>query len=181
MASAVKPKSPWRKEYMFLNDPRIEAGRMRPAQFNIDDLVLTCVMIAGGLQDLVMGVLFWVSPNWSLEHMYSHDSTAINALTVALFEERGAALIEAGIAALLVATYRALRWYKGEPFNGIVYQITFFVNTVGRSLILAQDFPNSNTDMDTGFYMLVGRLSLSGCALFVSLWSFKSKWAWLFN
>ena len=88
MASAVKPKSPWREEYMFLNDPRIEAGRMRPAEWYLDDIVLTCVMIAGGLQDLVMGVLFWVSPNWSLEHMYSHDSTAINALTVALFEER---------------------------------------------------------------------------------------------
>jgi hypothetical protein len=151
----------------------------RPSEWYWDDIVLTVIMVMGGIQDLIMGALYWLSPQWVLEDWYSHDTSSIDILTLTLFEDRGVALVEAGIAATLITIYRTVRWYKIKSFNGVIFQITFLVNTVGRSLLLARGVPASSNDMDPGFYMLVGRLALSSFALLLSLWSFRNNWSWL--
>ena len=140
-------------------------------EWRLGDVVLTAVVILFGLQDLIMGSIFTVSPDWALGNMYSYEAADIAAapLAVTLLEQRGAAMFETGTACLLIAIYRGMRWFQGMPFNGVIFQTTFLVNTIGRSILLGID---SSQNMDVGWYMVVGRLALSGLSLLISLWSF---------
>ena len=172
-----KAKNSWLADYRFLND----RGPRRAGTVRWDDVLLTTLIFLGAATDLAQGALQLGPTEWALVNLNGLNSTLINDELLRATRVRGASGIESGVAAILIGLYRVARWGKSQSFNGVVFQVTFFIGTVGRSLQLALEIPGFATPMPPSFYILVTRLAIVGFAFVLSIYTYRESWTWLWR
>jgi hypothetical protein len=161
---------------------RVEVGVNRCLKW--DDVLLTTIMLFGGLQDLTWGVFRLGYPEWTLETISQFNKTDITAPMVRLTRVGGWGNLEAGILAMLLVTWRIVLWYTRHPFRGQNFQFGFALTTVGKTGAFitnasltgwqpfAADAPRDNI-------VLFVRALIALLALILSLYTYQSSWAFL--
>lgn len=144
-----------------------------------DDILLTCLIFLGAAIDLTSGALNLSAPQWTLEAVNGMNATVVTDELLRATQVRGASGIESGVAAILIGLYRVARWSRAQSFNGVVFQITFCINTAGRSLQLALELPGFPAKRPAVFYLLVARLASVAFAFLLSTWTYRASWRWL--
>lgn len=162
--------------------------RVKPAPpcLKWDDVLLTTIMFSGAIQDLVWGVFRLGYPEWTLTTISNFNSADITPPMVRLTRVGGWGNLEAGILGLLLVTWRIMRWWTGHVFSGQNFQFGFaltFLSKTGAFLTnaslsgwapFAADAPRDNI-------VLFVRALIAFIALVLSLYTYRSSWAFLLN
>lgn len=181
MGDSDGAKNAWMGDYQFLSQEWPAPSRAPRHTWLLDDVMLTVIIFLGAAYDLTSGSMNLGPTEWALDNVQGINATLQTDELVRATRVRGASGIESGVAAVLVGTYRVARWGRAQRFNGIIFQVTFFINTMGRGLQLALEVPGFRTPMPPGFYMLIGRLSLALVAFLISLYTYRSSWRWVWR
>lgn len=188
MASGLRATAWYKGDYESLTQDfpgsrvRVRDGTARCLKW--DDVLLTSIMLAGGIQDLVWGVFRLGYPEWTLETISQFNQTDITAPMVRLTRVGGWGNLEAGILALLLVTWRIVLWYTRHPFRGQNFQFGFALTTLSKTGAFltnasltgwqpfASDAPRDNI-------VLFVRALIAVLALLLSLHTYKSSWSFL--
>ena len=174
-----QPKAGYLGDYQFLNrDFPVPAGVRH--DWLLDDILLTVLIFLGAAYDFTSGIFNFAMTNWAIEMIQGFNETMDDRF-VTLTRVRGVSGIEGGLAGLLVGIYRVARWGRKQRFNGINFQMVFFIQTVGRSMQLYLQLPGWDTPHPPGLYMLITRLSIAAFAFLLSLYTYRSSWRWLWD
>ncbi len=176
-----RPEAGYLGDYQFLSQD-FSGTVVVHSKWRLDDIALTTAMFLIGFYDLTAGIFSTGWPDWTLEHIQGINNDTITSDFTRLERVRGTSGVEAGIAALAVATYRVARWSKSVRFNGVMFQIIWLINLVGKSLAFYFRIPDGGFDPAPPiFYMSIARVSLSAACLLLSLFTYRSSWQWLWR
>lgn len=149
-----------------------------------DDVLLTSIMFAGGIQDLTWGVFRLGFPEWTLETISKFNASDITAPMIRLTRVGGWGNLEGGILALLLVTMRITLWYTRHPFRGQNFQFGFALTTLSKTGAFitnasltgwqpfADEAPRDNI-------VLFVRALIALLALLLSLYTYADSWAFL--
>jgi len=175
-----RPEAGYLGDYQFLTQSFPGPTTVR-APWLLDDVALTAAMFLTGLYDLSSGIFSVGWPAWTLENIQGINNATITTEFTRLERVRGTGGVEAGIAALAVASYRVARWSNSVRFNGVMFQLIWFVNLVGKSLAFNFRMPPGGFDpVPPIFYMSIARVALSALCFLLSLYTYRTSWRWLF-
>ena len=145
------------------------------------DILLTTLVFLCAAYDLTNGLMNLAATTWTLEVLQNFKTSDLDDQITVLTRVRGVSGIEAGLASLLIGIYRMARWGRRKKFNGINFQLIFFLQTVGRSPRLYLQIEGWTTPMPPAFYMSLSRLITSFLAFLLSLYVYRESWHWLWD
>jgi len=171
-------------------DPQYEkvmrrTSRGRGAEFWWDDALLTLIVLIAAAQDLAFGVWRVIEPTDYLNTVNNVTNGALDDSTLRLTRVGAFNQLESGVVGILLVAYRMLRWYSGQPFNGVNFQLVFLINMLGKTgaFIMNEillDWPQFFlADGPLDRYVLLSRAVLATLALGLSIRTYWHSWHWL--